>query len=518
MRLGIDVGGTNTDAVLVDRGKVLAGIKEPTTRNPNDGIVSVVKRILKENMVAPDRILGVMLGTTHFTNAFVQRKNLDQVGIIRLSLPAARGLPPMIDWPDEAISAVNAQVALVRGGHEFDGRPIAPLDELAVSKAARDFRESGMKAIAITGIFSPVIREGEVRAAEIVRNELPDAAITLSSDLGRVGLIERENAAIMNASLASLAQTTIDAFQQAFAALGINAPFYISQNDGTLMSVERARAFPVLTFSSGPTNSIRGASFLSGRQEAIVADIGGTTTDIGVLRQGFPRESSLISDIGSIRTNFRMPDVIALGLGGGSIVSDGEGVSVGPTSVGYQLTSKAMVFGGGVLTASDIAVASGYADFGDKSRVAFLDSVFVERAVQKMHEMLEDGIERMKTNPDPAPLILVGGGGVLIDRDLEGVSEIIKPDFAETANAVGASIAMMGAEIEKVVPMPQGQREEIIAELKKETIQELAKSGGDIDNISIADVETVPLPYVPGGVVRVRIKAVGDLKLQEKAA
>jgi len=518
MRLGIDVGGTNTDAVLVDCGKVLAGVKAPTTLDPNESIVAAVQRILKENDVSPEKILGVMLGTTHFTNAFVQRLHLDRVGVIRLSLPAARGLPPMIDWPDEAIKAVDAQVALVRGGHEFDGRPIAPLDELAVAKAAREYGANGINSIAITGIFSPVIRDGEIRAAEIVRNELPDAAITISSDLGRVGLIERENAAIMNASLASLASKTVDAFQNAFTALGIDAPFYISQNDGTLMSVERARSFPVLTFSSGPTNSIRGASFLSGHKEAIVADIGGTTTDIGVLRQGFPRETSLVSDIGSIRTNFRMPDVIALGLGGGSIVQEGSHVSIGPRSVGYQLTSKAVVFGGDTITASDIAVAAGYADIGDKSRVASLDRSLVENGVQKMHGMLEDGIERMKTNPDPVPLVLVGGGGILIDRDLEGVSDVIKPEFAETANAVGASIAMMGAEVEKVVPMPRGQQEEIIAELKEETIKELANSSGKIENINVTDIETVPLPYVPGGVVRVRIKAVGDLKLQESAA
>src|SRR5207237_377060 len=94
-------------------------------------------------------------------------------------------------------------------------------------------------------------------------------------------------------------------------------PAYLSQNDGTLMSVDYAQRYPVATFASGPTNSMRGAAFLSGRLDCAVVDVGGTTSDVGVLQHGFPREASIAVEIGEVRTNFRMPDVFSFGLAGG---------------------------------------------------------------------------------------------------------------------------------------------------------------------------------------------------------
>src|SRR5690606_40239078 len=131
----------------------------------------------------------------------------------------------------------------------------------------------------------------------------------------------------------------------------------ISQNNGTLITTETASAFPILTCSAGPTNSIRGAAFLTGLDEAVVADIGGTTTDIGFLLRGFPRETTAANYIGGVRTNFRMPDVLSIGVGGGSLVDlpDGGGCKVGPRSVGFRLAQEGLIFGGDTLTASDIA-------------------------------------------------------------------------------------------------------------------------------------------------------------------
>ncbi len=316
MRIGVDVGGTNTDAVLMDGRQVKAIHKAPTSRNVNDGIVAAISNVLDICQVAPEDVQTVMVGTTHFTNAFVERRHLQEVGVLRLALPATRGVPPMVDWPHDISAIIGKHHYLVEGGYEFDGRPISELDEKAIASAAKDMRAKGIRAVAISGVFSPVNSAMEERAGEIVANELPDASITLSSHIGRVGLLERENAAIMNASLADLSARFIASFQQALAQLNISAPFYISQNDGTLMSAEFVEKYPVLTFVSGPTNSIRGAAYLSGLKHALVVDIGGTTTDIGMLINGFPRESAAAVDIGGVRTNFRMPDILALGLGG----------------------------------------------------------------------------------------------------------------------------------------------------------------------------------------------------------
>jgi len=146
---------------------------------------------------------------------------------------------------------------------------------------------------------------------------------------------------------------------------GVESDLFITQNDGTLMAVEYARKYPVFTIASGPTNSLRGAAFLSGLSDALVVDVGGTTTDVGILLKGFPRESTSAMEIGGVRTNFRMPDLISIGLGGGSLIrTDNGSCTVGPDSVGYKITSEALIFGGKTLTATDAAVAAGLADLG----------------------------------------------------------------------------------------------------------------------------------------------------------
>ena len=169
--------------------------------------------------------------------------------------------------------------------------------------------------------------------------------MTLSHELGRIGLLERENATLLNAALVGLARRTTQAFTEALRASGLAAPLYLTQNDGTVMLAATAEAFPVYSFASGPTNSMRGAAFLSGLSDAIVIDVGGTTTDIGSLRHGFPREANNVVEVGGVRTLFRMPDLLSIGLGGGSLVAD-DGHRVGPRSVGYRLVEEGRVFGG----------------------------------------------------------------------------------------------------------------------------------------------------------------------------
>src|SRR5579864_2551865 len=339
IRIGVDVGCTNTDAVVMDGAKVLAGVKAATTPDVMSGVIAALTSALAASGMRPEAIDVVMIGTTHFTNAVVQRRDLAPTAAVRLGLPATASLPPMVDWPDDLRQAIGNHIYLVHGGHEFDGREISPLDEPELLQVAQDIRTKGLRSIAISSVFAPVNTEMEERAAEILHRELPDVLISLSNQVGRLGLLERENATIMNASLRGLAQQVARSFRDALVELDLSVPFYISQNDGTLMTADYAERYPVLTFASGPTNSMRGAAFLSGLQEAMVVDVGGTTSDVGMLVHGFPREASIAVDIGGVRTNFRMPDVLSFGLGGGSLVRRSEtGVRIGPDSVGYELT------------------------------------------------------------------------------------------------------------------------------------------------------------------------------------
>ena len=157
---------------------------------------------------------------------------------------------------------------------------------------------------------------------------MPGIRLSLSHEIGRIGFLERENATVMNACLVDLAFAVVSSFRRALKELKVEAPFFISQNDGTLMVPEHVEKYPVLTFASGPTNSMRGAALLAGLKEAMVVDIGGTTSDVGMLIRGFPREAAVSVDIGGVRTNFRMPDVLAIGLGGGSLVRE-DGARIG---------------------------------------------------------------------------------------------------------------------------------------------------------------------------------------------
>ena len=326
-------------------------------------------------------------------------------------------------------------------------------------------------------------------------------------------MIERENASIMNASLTQLSKTVVTAFRDALKELKINCPCFVSQNDGTLMTSEFAEKYPVLTFASGPTNSMRGAAFLSQIQNGIVVDVGGTTSDVGVLIDGFPRESAISVDIGSVRTNFRMPDVLAIGLGGGSVVRQSDkGVTIGPDSVAMNLLSEALVFGGGTLTATDIAVAAGYADIGDPALVSHLDAKLVSDAVDKMHYLIEETIDRVKSSRGNVPVILVGGGSILINRNLKGASEVFKPALCGVANAIGAGLAQVGGEVDRVYSYSDIGREAAMTNARDEAVQRAIQAGACPDSTNIVSLEEMPLSYLPAGAVRLKVKAIGDLK------
>ncbi|MCX5570204.1 hydantoinase/oxoprolinase family protein [Kaistia nematophila] len=510
MRIGIDVGGTNTDAALMDGLTVRGACKTPTTSDVSSGISKVLRDVLSLTGVAVSEIKAVMIGTTHFTNAVVERKRLLEVAAIRLGLPATKGLPPMTDWPNDLATTLGRHTFMVRGGHEFDGREISPLDEKEILRIAGEIKSRGLKTASITSVFSPVTPIMEQRAAEILRNEVPDLSISLSHEIGRVGFLERENATIMNACLADLSTRVVNSFRQALKDLSIEAPFFISQNDGTLMTPDYVARYPVLTFASGPTNSMRGAALLAGEKEAMVVDIGGTTSDVGMLMQGFPRESAVAVDIGGVRTNFRMPDVLAIGLGGGSIIRD-EGTRIGPDSVGYEITSKALVFGGDTLTTTDIVVAAGLEDIGDRSRVAHIPAKTINNALDTMHRMVDEAVDRMKTSADPLPVILVGGGSILVSRDLPSASKVIRPENASVANAIGAAIAQVGGEIDRIFSLEGTSRDIVLAGAKAEATERSTKAGADPDSVKIVDIEEVPLAYLPGSATRIRVKAVGDL-------
>ena len=435
LRLGVDVGGTNTDAVVLDaEDRLLAKAKVPTTPEVTKGIEAALAGVVEQ--VDRARITHAMFGTTHATNAVLERRGLRRVGVLRLGGPATQAIRPLFGWPADLREAVSAGERIVHGGIEFDGRELSPLDAEAVARFAGEVAGRA-DAIAIASVFAPVSDEHERAAEEIVRKELGDLPISLSSQIGSLGLLERENATVLNASLVDVARGVTSAIAGALERNGLRPVTFFAQNDGTLMDLEFAIRFPVLTIGSGPANSIRGAAYLTGRTDAIVVDVGGTSTDVGVLARGFPRESSFGVEIGGIRTNFRMPDLVTIALGGGTIVTED---ALGPESVGYRILEEALVFGGSTPTLTDAGVAGHRFVLGDRSALDQHGPLLAD-AIARSDAMLADAIDRVKTSREAVTLVAVGGGAPLVPEDLAGTSEVLRPEHSDVANAIGAAIA-----------------------------------------------------------------------------
>lgn len=515
-KLGIDVGGTNTDGAILDENlNVLSSFKSPTTDDIETGINNVIQKLLEDTTLDKNNIKHAMLGTTQCTNAIVTRNGLDKVATIRIGLPAGAAIEPLYDVPDDLKEKLSNHVYQVAGGHEFNGELISGLDVEKLEEIATQIKNK-VDSISITSIFSPVNNVHEIKAAKILRDLLgDDIPISLSSEIGSLGLLERENATVLNSAIQTVAERTITGFENALRKHGIPATPYFCQNDGTLMSKEYTLKYPILTVACGPTNSLRGASYLSEFDDAIIVDIGGTTTDIGVLQKGFPRESSISVELSGVQTNFRMPDIYSIALGGGTIITGNvNSFTVGPESVGYQLPEKALVFGGDTLTTTDIAVAKGFLNLGDKEKLSHLDSEFVDAVYQEMLKMIEVAVEKMKTSRDNVPVVLVGGGSALIQGDskIEGASVVANPESGSVANAIGSAISDVSGEVEKVVNISPDTRDSIIDELKRLAIEDAVEAGAVREKTEVITFDEIPLAYLPGGATHVKVKSAGPLK------
>ncbi|KAL2134988.1 hypothetical protein VTI74DRAFT_10123 [Chaetomium olivicolor] len=535
LRIGVDVGGTNTDGVLLNptcpaddpsRG-IIAWHKAPTTPDPSEGIAAAIKNMFASSGVAPSDVASITIGTTHFVNAVVERdaSRLSRVAVIRLCGPYSKHAPPCVDWPEDLRGIVLGYYALVKGGLEVDGDLIFDLDEEEIVEACTEIKRRRIKSVVVNGIFSPIdaVDRQEERAAGIVRREVPDCEVVCSKEVANLGFLERENAAILNASISEFARRTIRSFQKPVRDLGMACPVFITQNDGTVLSGEVAARLPIRTFSSGPTNSMRGAAFLiqghtrgalkeSDREAMMVVDIGGTTSDVGLLLpSGFPRQQAAYSELAGVRMNFSCPDIKSIGLGGGSVVRRGPPMTVGPDSVGYKLTKESIVFGGKVLTATDCAVcAEPSLDIGNpelvKGKLTEKELVEFETVVQ---HKLERIIDMMKTSPADLPVVLVGGGAIIAPNQLKGASKVLKPQWSQVANAIGAAIARVSAVVDTIRSVENKTAQQLLEEICEEAIENTVEAGAARESIEIVEKETLPLQYVANK-TRFVVRAVGD--------
>ena len=315
--IGLDTGGTYTDAALLDTatGTVRATGKSLTTRDDlSIGVGGAIRRVLEEFDGKAADIGLVSLSTTLATNAVVEgvggRVGLLMIGFDETSLQRA----------DLARALGQDPAFFINGGHAADGAPQAQLDEAAIREAV-NATEGEVSAYAVAGHFATRNPAHESRARDLLR-DLTGAPVTCSHELSSsLGGPRRALTAVLNARLVNLLDRLVAATEGIMAAEGLSCPLMVVKGDGSLLESGYARSRPVETVLSGPAASLAGAAFLAGARTAMVADIGGTTTDIALLQNGAPRLKPDGALVGGWQTMVEAADIRTCGLGGDSEVA-----------------------------------------------------------------------------------------------------------------------------------------------------------------------------------------------------
>lgn len=330
--LGVDTGGTYTDAVLIrDEIEVIASAKALTTRTDLAlGIGSAVRAVLAQTGIAAGDVAMASLSTTLATNALVEGQG-GRVGLVYIGFDAR-------DLETHGLAeALRGDPALMlAGGHNHAGGEAVPLD-IATLEAWLE-TEQAVSAYAVAGLFATRNPAHENRVAKLIE-EMTGRPVSCSHHLSaRLNGPKRALTALLNARLIGLTHRLIGRAEDVLRDIGITAPLMVVRGDGALMSAAQAKARPIETILSGPAASIVGARWLTGASEALVSDIGGTTTDVAVLRGGKPAIDPNGAQVGPYRTMVEAVAMRTFGLGGDSevqVVADGliGAIRLGPRRV-----------------------------------------------------------------------------------------------------------------------------------------------------------------------------------------
>ncbi|MFC6886843.1 MULTISPECIES: hydantoinase/oxoprolinase N-terminal domain-containing protein [Actinomadura] len=474
MIAGIDVGPTNTDAVLLDgTGAARATAKVPSA--PDDP-VAAVRAALRALPRTGEPVSRAAVGLRGPARAVVERRGLARVGVLRIGGNAARAVRPLYGWPPDLVDAVHAGSAIVEGGGGFGPGDWTALDEDAVARFAAGLAGRA-GAVAITGVFAPVDGAQERRAAEIVRREMGEAHVSLSGELGPLGLLERENTAVLNGALHRLAGDLADGLRAALAeAFGPDLTVLVTRGDGSVMGLDHLRRHPGLGLGSSLASTLRGAAILTGRDGAVVADVGEHRIRVGALAGGYPQQA-FGARIGGVPVGFWMPDLIRVPRSGPRTRAElAEAVDrMRPSADRLPL----VLVGGGAGTFAEA------------------------RAHDPSHP---DGTGRSNG------LLEVAGG--LDGVGLPGVGEVLVPEHGGVAGAIGAAASPVGGQAERVVRVDTGtDLAAVLAEVREDARASAVRAGADPRRVTVSEVSRTPLPYLPGATLRLHARASGPAHL-----
>jgi len=325
--LGIDTGGTFTDAVLLDeKNGIIATAKSPTTRfDLTIGIENALKKLLSRDK---PHINLVSLSSTLATNAVVEGKGSPACLILI-------GYDPGI-LDNESFKKIHSEnpIIHVRGGHKISGDEQAPLDKKAIT-AAINAHVKNVSAFAVSGYFGVRNPSHELAAKAIIK-KLTDLPVTCGHELtSNLDAPRRAVTTLLNARLIPLIYNLINAVSKVLTNFQINAPLMIVKGDGSLISAKAALDVPIETIMSGPAASVVGARYLTGRQDALIIDIGGTTSDIAILKDGTAVVSEEMTEIDGFHPMVASIDILTEGIGGDSriYVNTNGDIKVGPERV-----------------------------------------------------------------------------------------------------------------------------------------------------------------------------------------
>jgi N-methylhydantoinase A/oxoprolinase/acetone carboxylase beta subunit len=326
--LGIDTGGTYTDGVLLEyeTRRVVAAQKSLTTkRDFSIGIESVIEGIQIED---PSAIRMVSISTTLATNAIAEGKG-KRVALLLIGYD-----PELIDKFKMAERFATPNYFFLDGGHDLYGREKKPLDLPGILAKVNEIKGQ-VDAIAVSAYFSPLNPEHEQRAYKAI-SSICDLPVVLGHQLStRLGSVERATTAALNASLLAMLQDFVIAVRRAMERRQIDAPLMVVRGDGTLMSDEFAARTPVETIHSGPAASAIGGRFLSRLDDALILDVGGTTTDIALIENGQVTVSEEGATVSDYKTSVKAANLLSIALGGDSHITWGheKNLVIGPERV-----------------------------------------------------------------------------------------------------------------------------------------------------------------------------------------
>jgi N-methylhydantoinase A/oxoprolinase/acetone carboxylase beta subunit len=447
---GVLAGETGAEAVLLDaRHRLRASTRAGAGAGPCGSCAEALDALAGDLGRPLPAATRVTLGSDWVATALRRRRDLTRVAVIRAGGPLTGAVPPLWTWPPALRDAISTGAAIVDGGAEYDGRRAVPLDVEAVLRFL-DAVADAAEAVAIVGVFSPIAADDELAVAELVHRELGRAVpVSLGHEIGSLGLLERENATVLNAALVGPAQVLAAALLTVLEERGIAAEPFVTQNDGSAVVLEHAVRYPSRMLESGPAVAMNGAALLGGIADGVVANDDGAHTDVGVLAGGVPREApDDVTETAGVRTTMRRP--LLLRMAGG---------------------------------------ARGTA-----------------RAAALRHALAASGILR-----DQTAIVTVGLGAQDVAAGLEGMEgiEVVTPADAAVAGAVGAARALVAGQVEVFCEHEGQSAEAAVARARRAALERAIHAGADPALVHVVEVEQMPLGYLVAPALRIRVRAEG---------